>query len=162
MAKQKALWMLPRLAQRADRGRPRPHQVAHCLVCQNRNPDGGQFAGPMQLRQHRCIAAIRLYPVTRLDRDQRWRNHHVLMPGTSQKSLLTVAKGPPFVAKAEPPIILAEPSDHSAQNLPSVLKYTDPSHLAATAALCHGHAYRRLVHPSPTNVILSIWSALHV
>ena len=70
MAQQKALQMLPRLAQRADRGCPRPHQVAHRLVCQIGNPNGGQFAGPMQLRQQRCIAAIRLYSVACLDRDQ--------------------------------------------------------------------------------------------
>ena len=68
------------------------------------------------------------------------------MPGTSQQALQTVATGTRFVAKAEPPIIPAEPSDHSAQNLRSVLKYTDLSHLAVTAALSHGHAYRRLVH----------------
>jgi len=70
MAQQKALQMLPRLAQHADRGCPRPHQVAHRLVCQIGNPNGGQFAGPMQLRQQRRIAAIRFYPVACLDRDQ--------------------------------------------------------------------------------------------
>jgi hypothetical protein len=45
----------------------------------------------MQLRQYRRIAAIRLHPVARLDRDQRWRNRHALMPGTNQQSLQTIA-----------------------------------------------------------------------
>ena len=52
--------------------------------------------------------------------------------GTRQQALQAVTTGTRFVAKAEPPTVLAEPSDHPAQNLRAVLKNTDVPHLAAT------------------------------
>ncbi len=80
MTKQEALQMLPRLAQHADCSRSRPYQIAHRLVRAIGDPERRQLAGPMQFCQHRRIAAIRLHPVARFDRDQRWRHHHAFVP----------------------------------------------------------------------------------
>jgi hypothetical protein len=52
MAQQKPLQMLSRFGQHPNRGRPRPHQIAHRLVCGIGYPDRRQLAGAMQLRQH--------------------------------------------------------------------------------------------------------------
>jgi len=56
---------------RADRRQTGAHKIADRLMSRIRNPDRGQFAGPMQLGQVDRVATIGLDPISRFARDQR-------------------------------------------------------------------------------------------
>jgi hypothetical protein len=45
-----------------------------------RDPDLGQLADAVKLGQYQCIAAIRLHPIARFDRDKRRRHHDAIVP----------------------------------------------------------------------------------
>ena len=79
MPQQKALQMLPRLAQHPDCRCPRPDQIPHRLMGCIRNQNGGQFAGTMQLRQHHRVSPIGLDPIAGLHRNQRGRHDHAFV-----------------------------------------------------------------------------------
>src|SRR5438128_12547612 len=66
------------------RRRPGAHQVAHGFMGGVGDPDWCQLTGAVQLRQHQRVAAVRLHPIARFDRDQRRRHHDAIMPATSQ------------------------------------------------------------------------------
>src|SRR3954469_19000051 len=100
----------------------------------------------MQLRQHQRVAAIRLNPVARLHRDQRWRYDTALMPVTGQQPVKSVATRSSFVAEAEPPASFTEPQHQLAQDLGTVLENPELSYFAAALTLRYRNTYRRLVH----------------
>src|SRR5260221_6394461 len=54
-----------------DRRRPRPDQVAHCLMRWIRNPNRCQFTCPQQAGKRDRVSAIGLHPVARLAGNER-------------------------------------------------------------------------------------------
>src|SRR5579859_255693 len=92
-------------------------------------PDRCQLAGTVQLGQHRRIAAIGLDAVSSLHRDQRRCGHDAAVPASSQQTVKPIPARTCFIAKAETTAILAEPSNHPAQNLGAVLKHPSLPHL---------------------------------
>ena len=70
VAQQKARELLARLAELADCGEARPHQIAHRFVRRIRNPDRGQFAGARQPRQMARVPPVGLDALARFARDQ--------------------------------------------------------------------------------------------
>jgi hypothetical protein len=102
MPQQEALQVLAGLARHAHCRGPRPDQIAHRLMRGIRNPDRRQLTGPVQLRQHHSIAAIRLYPVTRLHRDQGWCHHNALMSHLDELTMKATAARPRLIAEMQP------------------------------------------------------------
>jgi len=102
VAQQEALQVLSRLASDAHRCRAGAHQVAHGLMRRIPNPDRGQLARPVQLRQHDGITAVRLHAVTSLHGDQRRRDDRAIVPQLDKLAVQAIATGPGLVAEMKP------------------------------------------------------------
>ena len=70
MPQQESLQVLTRLAQHPDCCCSRPDQIPHRLMGCIRNPNGGQFAGAVQFRQHHRVSPIRLDAIAGFHRNQ--------------------------------------------------------------------------------------------
>ena len=101
MPQQEALQVLARLAEDPHGRGPRPDKIAHRLVRRIRHPDGGQFAGPMQLRQCHRITPVGLHPVARFARDQGRRHDHAGMTKPLELPLQAVAAWSRLVTEAQ-------------------------------------------------------------
>jgi hypothetical protein len=84
------------------------HQIAHRLVLGIRNPHRRQLTRPMQPRQTGRIPPIRLDPVARPLRDQRWRHHNAFVPVRRQVTLDAIAARPCLIAEPKPHTLAAE------------------------------------------------------
>src|ERR1700682_3329012 len=71
MPQQEPGQLLASRTQGAHSRQTRTHEIADRLMCLIRNPDRGQFTGPVQLGEVDRIAPVSLDPVTGLARDQR-------------------------------------------------------------------------------------------
>ena len=91
MAQQEARELLTGLTQTADRRQASAREIADRLMGLIRNPDRGQFAGPMQLGQIDRIPPVRLDPISRFARDQRRSHDDAAMPGEGQLPLNAIA-----------------------------------------------------------------------
>ena len=91
MAQQERRQLLTGLTETADRRQAGAHEIADRLMSRIRNPDWGQFAGPMQLNQVDRVPTVGLDPISRFARDQRWSNDDALMPGERQLTLNSIA-----------------------------------------------------------------------
>ncbi len=91
VAQQEAGQLLASLTQRAHRRQTRTHEIADRLMGLIRNPDRGQFTGPMQLGEIDRIPPVGLDPLTGLARDQRRSNDDASVPGRAQLPLNAIA-----------------------------------------------------------------------
>ena len=94
MAQQKRRQLLTGLTQTADRRQTGAHEIADRLMSRIRNPDRGQFAGPMQLGQVDCVATVGLDPISRFARDQRRSDDDATVPGKRQLTLNAIERFP--------------------------------------------------------------------
>jgi hypothetical protein len=72
--------LLTGLAQTADRGKTRAHEIADRLMSPIRNPHSGQFSGAMQLGEVNRTPPVGLDPISRLARDQRRSHDDAIVP----------------------------------------------------------------------------------
>ena len=79
MPQEESLQVLTRLAKHPDCRGARPDQIPHRLMGCVRNPNGGQFACAMQLRQHRRVSPIRLDAIAGFHRNQQGRHDHAFI-----------------------------------------------------------------------------------
>lgn len=77
--------------------RTRPDQVPHCLVRRIGHPHCGQLAGPQQPRQRYRITPVRLDPITRLARYERWSNHNAGVAEFGDQPMQAIAGRPSLV-----------------------------------------------------------------
>jgi hypothetical protein len=73
--------LLTSLTQSANSRQTRPHEIADRFVGLIRNPDRGQFTGPMQLGEVDRIPPVGLDPISRFAGDQRGSHDNAAMPG---------------------------------------------------------------------------------
>ena len=95
--------MLTGLTKTADRRQTGAHEIADRLMSRIRNPNGGQFAGPMQLGQVDRVATIGLDPISRVARDQRRSDDDAIVPGKRQLTLNSIAATSGLVTELELP-----------------------------------------------------------
>jgi hypothetical protein len=103
-----ALQMLTRLGEHSHRRGARPDQITHRLVGAIWHPYGGQFAGPMQLRQHQRVAAVGLDTIACLHRDQRRRCHSAVVAETGELPVQPIAARAGLITEAHAPATLAQ------------------------------------------------------
>ena len=94
LAQQKPRELLTRAAQGPYRVEAGTHQVAHRLMSGIGNPHRRQLADPVQLRQTSGVPPIRLDPVARPLRDQRWRHDNAFVPKRRQLALDAITARP--------------------------------------------------------------------
>src|SRR6478752_4481125 len=115
MPKQEPLKMLACLAGDAYGRRPCTDQIAHRLMRPVRYPHCRQLAGAMEFSQHEGIAPVGLHPVARLDRNERRRDDHAVMPEFGELPMQTIAARACLVAEIKlAPVaakLLGEPAD---------------------------------------------------
>jgi hypothetical protein len=125
------------------------HQIAHRLVLGIRNPHRRQLTRPMQPRQTGRIPPIRLDPVARPLRDQRWRHHNAFVPVRRQVTLDAIAARPCLIAEPKPHTLAAELAHQTIQGRRRVGDPTVFPDLAADAALGYRHNDPVLVNIKP-------------
>ena len=91
MAQQKGGELLTGLSQTANRRQTGAHEIADRLMSRIRNPDGGQFASPMQLGEIDRIPPVGLDPISRLAWDQRRSHDDATMPSEGRLPLNAIA-----------------------------------------------------------------------
>ena len=85
LAQQKPRELLTGASQGPYRVEAGTHQIAHRLMSRIGDPHRRQLAGPVQLRQTSGVPPIRLDPVARPLRDQRWRHHNAFVPAPDKR-----------------------------------------------------------------------------
>ena len=111
--------------------------------------DRCQLAGAVKLRQHQRIPAIRLHPIARFDRDQRWRHHNVIMAQTGQQPVQPIIARTGFVAEAQATPRFAQARHHLCENRRTALENSDLADLAAASALGNCDGDRALCTSNP-------------
>jgi hypothetical protein len=91
------------------------NQIAHRLMISVRHPHGCQLPGPEKAAQHRRVTPVRLHPLARLARDQRWCHHITAMTQACQLTLNAIAARTRFIAKCQ----LLSPSAQTIAKLPN-------------------------------------------
>lgn len=139
MSQQKALQVLARLARYPHRRRPCPDQVAHRLMGRIRHPDGRQFSGTVQLRQHHGVATVRLHPIARPHRDQRRGHHDTVIPHLDKLAVETIAARPRLIAEMQLRSARPQLLDQLAHMIRPVQHRSPVANLAAAFALRYRH-----------------------
>lgn len=80
---------------------PRPHQITQRFLRAVRDPDGSQFAGPVQACQSQAIAPVRLDPIPSFLRNQRRRDDQTLPTQIPQLPINAVSTGAGFVTERQ-------------------------------------------------------------
>jgi hypothetical protein len=93
--------LLTGLTKTADRRQTGAHEIADRLMSRIRNPDRGQFAHPMQLRQADRISAVGLDPISRFAWDQRRSDDDAIAPSKRQLALNPIAARSGLVTEAK-------------------------------------------------------------
>jgi len=149
LAQQKPRELLTRTAQGPHRVEAGPYQVAHRLMSGIGNPYRRQLAGPVQLGQTGRVPPIRLDPVARPLRDQRWRHDSAFVPERRQLALDAITARPGLIAEPQLDPLLAE---LAGQPLQRRRRVRDPAifpHLAPPAAFRDRHDDPVLVNIKP-------------
>ena len=111
------------------------------------SPDGSMF--------ERVFTAIRLDPVARLDRDQRWCHHHAAMPRAGQQPVQPIAAGTTSSQKLSRRPLLPRRAASCSGSLGGSRTPRMP-YLPAATVLGNRSATVALCTSSPTSVISSI------
>ena len=97
-----------------------------------RNPNGGQFAGAVQFRQHHGVSPIGLDAIAGFHRNQRGRHDHAFMAKSCDLPMQPIATRAGFVAEPQSPTVsLAQALDKLADVIGAVQKIAEMAHLPA-------------------------------
>jgi hypothetical protein len=146
VAQQKSLKMLTRSRHHLAHDAAQPDQVAHGFMIGVGHPHGRQLTGPIETGEHGGVAAVRLHPIARLPRNQRWRHHVAPMAETCELAMNAITARAGLIAKrqrlARPPETVAQLGDgiRVIGNLPKIF------HRAGTSALRHRNRNPLLVN----------------
>lgn len=114
-----------------------------------RHPDGRQLARPVQLCQHKRIAAVRLNPIPRFDRNQRGRDHNTVMPHLDKVPVKTIAAGPSLIAEVKPSSACRQLLHQLTDLIWTVWHGYPVPNFIATRALGNANGYRCLMDVQP-------------
>ena len=149
LPQQEARQLLACPTQRMHRVETGAHQVAYRLVPGIGNPHRHQLTRPMQPRQTGRIPPIRLDPVARPLRDQRWRHHDTVVPARRQLALDAITARPRLIAEPQRHPLLAELVSQPPQRCRRVRDPTIVPHLPPQAAFGDRHDDPILVNIKP-------------
>jgi len=99
VAQQEAGQLLASLSQSAHRRLTCTDEIADRLVGLIRYPDRCQFTGTVELGKVDCASPVRLDPLARLSRNQRWSDHGTIVPHAGKLSLNAVAAWSGLITK---------------------------------------------------------------
>jgi hypothetical protein len=149
LPQQEARQLLACPTQRMHRVETGAHQVAYRLMPGIGNPHRCQLTRPMQPRQTGRIPPIRLDPVARSSRDQRWRHHDAFVPAPRQVTLDAIAARPRLVTEPQLHSFTAELARQAIQGRRRVRDPAIVPNLAPQAAFCYRHDDTVLVNIKP-------------
>jgi len=113
------------------------------------NPHRRQLAGPVQLRQTSGVPPIRLDPIARPLRDQRWRHYNAFVPVRRQLALDAITTRPRLIAEPQLNPLLAELAGQPPQRRRRVRDPAKFPHLAPPATFRDRHDDRVLMNIKP-------------
>jgi hypothetical protein len=117
----------------------RPHKIAHRLMSRVRRPHPRQLAGPVQPRQRDRVAPVRLDPLARSFRDQRWSDHHAIVAESLNLAIKPVSRRPSFEADMQPVVSVRQSLDRPLDRQPTVFHIAEKPDFPGPTSLRDRH-----------------------